>query len=252
MVDHIGQQFGHYRLLRHIGEGSFADVYLGEHKYLEVPAAIKVLRMDMRLNAQNAFLREARIIAHLLHPHIVRVLDFGFHKQTPYLAMEYTSKGTLRVLCPGGTRLPPEQVIDYVKQIASALDFAHGEGVVHRDVKPENLLLNSKGEVILSDFGIAVVQHSLASLSEQKFAGTPLYTAPEQIQNRPCPASDQYAVAIMVYEWLCGKPPFHGALYEILNQHLNEDPPSLCARVPQLPLAVEDAVFGALAKDPAH
>ncbi len=252
MADHIGQQFGHYHLLRHIGEGSFADVYLGEHEYLEILAAIKVLRMDMRLNTQDDFRREARIIAHLQHPHIVRVFDFGFHNQTPYLVMEYTPKGNFRKLHPKGTRLPPEQVIDYVKQVASALDFAHGEGVIHRDVKPENLLLNGKGEVILSDFGIAVVQHSLASLSEQEFAGTPIYTAPEQIQHRPCPASDQYAVAVMVYEWLCGEPPFHGPLYEILNKHLSEAPPSLCARVPQLPPAVEDAVFGALAKEPAQ
>lgn len=250
MEDRIGQQFGHYHLIRHIGKGSFADVYLGEHQYLEVPAAIKVLHVDIGFATQDAFRREARTIAHLQHPHIVRVLDFGFQDQTPYLVMEYTPRGTLRTLYPKGTRLSPEQVIHYVKQIAQALDFAHGEHIIHRDVKPENLLLNDKDGVLLSDFGIAVVQHTLASLSEQKFAGTPLYTAPEQIRHHACPASDQYAVAIMVYEWLCGKPPFQGALYEVLNQHLSQPPPSLCARVPELPLAVDDAIFGALAKDP--
>jgi serine/threonine protein kinase/energy-coupling factor transporter ATP-binding protein EcfA2 len=252
MGDLIGQQLGHYHLLRHIGEGSFADVYLGEHQYLEVPAAIKVLHMHMKADAQDAFRREARTIAHLQHPHIVRVLDFGFQGQMPYLVMEYTPKGTLRTMHPKGTRLLAEQVVRYVKQIALALDFAHGEHVIHRDVKPENLLINSKGEVVLSDFGIAVVQNTLASFTEQKFAGTPTYTAPEQIQHQPCPASDQYSVAIMVYEWLCGKPPFAGSPYEVFVQHLYQDPPSLCARVSGLPTAVDDAVFGALAKDPAR
>nr|MBA2681699.1 protein kinase [Ktedonobacteraceae bacterium] len=250
MSDLVGQRLGHYHLLRHIGEGSFADVYLGEHQYLEMPAAIKVLRMHMKLSAQEAFRREARTIAHLQHPSIVRVLDFGFEDQIPYLVMEYTPNGTLRTVHPKGTRLSPEQVVCYVKQIASALDFAHGEHVIHRDVKPENLLINDRGEVILSDFGIAVVQHTLVSLSERNFAGTPLYTAPEQIQHRPCPASDQYAVAVMVYEWLCGRPPFQGPLYEVLQQHLYQNPPSLCAQVPELPAAVDDVLFGALAKDP--
>src|ERR1700680_364232 len=250
MAERVGQFFGNYQVLRLLGSGAFADVYLAEHRYLEVPAAIKVLYVRMEADTQEQFLREARIIAHLQHPRIVRVLDFGFHDETPYLVMEYTPNGTLRARHPKGTRLSLEQVIHYVKQIAPALDYAHQQRVIHRDVKPENILLNINDEVVLSDFGIAVVQPSKDSLLTQNQAGTPLYMAPEQIQGKPTAASDQYTLGVLVFEWLCGDPPFRGTFFEVLSKHLHEAPPSLCARVPSLPLAVEDAVFGAMAKEP--
>jgi serine/threonine protein kinase len=250
MAERVGQVIGNYQLLRLLGRGAFAEVYLAEHRYLEVPAAIKVLHVHMESDNQEKFRREAHTIAHLQHPHIIRVHDFGFQDQTTYLVMEYTPNGTLRTRHPKGARLPLEQIVAYVKQIASALDYAHQQRVIHRDVKPENMLLTANDEVVLSDFGIAVVQHSLDSLSTQSQAGTPVYMAPEQIQREPCAASDQYAVGVLAYEWLCGEPPFRGSLFEVLSQHLHEPPPSLCARVPSLPAAVEDAVFGALAKDP--
>ena len=252
MADRVGQQLGNYRLLRLLGQGSFAAVYLGEHLYLERPAAIKVLHVQMEPATFESFRREARTIAQLHHPHIVGVYDFGIVAQTPYLVMEYTPHGTLRELYPKGTRLSFEQIITYVKQIASALDYAHEQRVIHRDIKPANLLLNANNEVLLSDFGLSVVEHTLDSLSEQNAAGTPLYMAPEQIQHHPCQESDQYALGVMVYEWLCGEPPFRGPGMALLGQHLHQAPPSLCARLPHLPPVVEDAVFGALAKDPAH
>src|SRR5437588_9219670 len=178
------------------------------------------------------------------------MLDFSFQDQTTLLVMEYTPNGTLRTQHPKGTRLSLEQVVSYVKQIAPALDYAHQQRVIHRDVKPENMLLNTNDEVVLSDFGIAVVQHSLGSLSTQNPAGTPLYMAPEQIKGKPTAASDQYALGVLVYEWLCGEPPFRGSLFEVFSQHLHQAPASLCDRVLSLPTAVEDAVFGALAKEP--
>src|SRR6266446_1164854 len=250
MADHVGQSFGNYQLLRLLGRGAFAEVYLGEHRYLEIPAAIKVLHVRMGPDTHEQFRREARTIAHLQHPHIVRVLDFGFQDQTPFLVMEYTPNGTLRTRHPKGTRLPLEQIVTYVKQIAPALDYAHQQHVIHRDIKPENMLLSAQHEVVLSDFGIAVVQPTMESLSTQNPAGTPLYMAPEQIRGKPCAASDQYALAVVVYEWLCGEPPFRGSLFEVYSQHLDQPPPGLCRRVPQLPPVVEDAVLGALAKDP--
>src|SRR5437764_8740000 len=164
MADRVGQQLGNYRLLRVIGQGAFAEVYLGEHLYLERPAAIKVLHVQMEPKAQEQFHREARTIARLDHPHIVRVLDFGIEDQTPYLVMEYTPNGTLRTQHPKGTRLPFEQIVIYVKQIASALDYPHQQRVINRDVKPDNLLLTAKDEIVLSDFGLAVVQRTLDSL----------------------------------------------------------------------------------------
>ncbi len=250
MGDRVGQQLGHYHLQRLLGRGAFAEVYLAHHRYLEVPAAIKVLQVSMDQEAQEQFQREARTLARLQHPHIVRVLDFGIEGQTPYLVLEYVQGGTLRTRHPKGSRLSLEQVTNYVKQIAPALDYAHQQQVIHRDIKPENLLVSTTGEVLLSDFGIAVVQRTLSSLQTQPPAGTPLYMAPEQIQGHPCAASDQYALGVMVYEWLVGEPPFRGSLFEVYSQHLHQPPPSLRKRLPELPAAVEDAVFGALAKDP--
>lgn len=257
MADLVGQQLGNYRLLRQLGSGAFASVYLGEHLYLERPAAVKILYVQMEPKTREGFLSEARIIARLDHPHIVRVLDFGIEKQIPYLVMEYIPNGTLRTRHPRGTRLSCEQIVSYVKQIASALDYAHEHHVIHCDVKPENMLLNAKGDIVLSDFGIAVVQRTVDTLSGdtlsgQNIAGTPLYMAPEQIMHHPCPASDQYAVAVMVYEWLCGNPPFPGPGLAVFGQHLYQEPPGLCARVPGLPPAVEDTVCGALAKEASH
>lgn len=167
MAERVGEILGNYQLLRLLGRGAFAEVYLAEHRYLEVLAAIKVLHMRMEPDAHEQFRREARTIAHLQHAHIVRVLDFGFQDQTPFLVMEYTPNGTLRTRHPKGTRLPLEQIVHYVKQIASALDYAHQQHVIHRDVKPENMLLSANNEVVLSDFGLSVVQRSLDSLSTQ-------------------------------------------------------------------------------------
>src|SRR5438874_1321287 len=250
MADRVGQILGNYQLLRLLGRGAFAEVYLAEHRYLEVPAAIKVLHVRLESDIHEQFRREARTIAHLQHPHIIRVLDFGFQDQTPYLVLEYIPNGTLRTRHPKGTHLPLEQIVQYVKQIAPALDYAHQQRVIHRDVKPENMLLSANNEVVLSDFGIAVVQRTMDSLKTQSQAGTPIYMAPEQIQGKPCAASDQYALGVLVYEWLCGEPPFVGSLFEVFSQHLHVAPPGLCDRIPSLPPAVEDAVFGALAKEP--
>src|SRR5215831_2264558 len=148
MAERVGQSFGNYQVLRLLGQGAFAEVYLAEHRYLEVPAAIKVLHVRMEPDTHEQFRREARTIAHLRHPHIIRVLDFGFQDQTPFLVMEYTPNGTLRTRYPKGTCLVLEQIVSYVKQIASALDYAHQQHVIHRDVKPENLLLTANDEIV--------------------------------------------------------------------------------------------------------
>src|SRR6266496_1953785 len=250
MIDRVGHSLGNYQLLRLLGRGAFAEVYLAEHHYLEVPAAIKVLHVQMEPETHEQFRREARTIAHLQHPHILHVLEFGTQDQIPYLVMEYAPNGTLRSAHPKGLHLSLEQIVTYVKQIASALDYAHQQRVIHRDVKPENLLLNARHEVVLSDFGIAVVQQTLNSRSTHNHAGTPLYMAPEQLQHQPCAASDEYALGVLVYEWLCGEPPFCGTLFEVLSQHLYHQPPSLRSRRPDLPVAAEDAILKALAKDP--
>jgi WD40 repeat protein len=250
MADRVGQQLGNYRLLRLLGEGGFAEVYLGEHIHLGTSAAIKVLAARLSGEGVERFRQEARIIARLRHPYIVRVLDFDVAQGTPYLVMDYAPSGTLRARYPKGTRLALETLLPYVRQVASALHYAHEQRLVHRDVKPENMLLGPGGEAILSDFGIAIVAETAHMQSTLEVVGTPAYMAPEQLQGHPRPASDQYALGIVIYEWLCGERPFHGTFTEIASQHVLKQPPSLRAKLPDLPPAVERVVMTALAKDP--
>jgi len=121
MTEHLGQQFGNYRVSRLLGQGGFANVYLGEHMYLKSQAAIKVLHVRLARNDLEGFLNEARLVAHLEHPHIVRVLEFGVEENTPFLIMSYAPNGTLRERYSKGTRLPPTTIVSYVKQVAAAL-----------------------------------------------------------------------------------------------------------------------------------
>lgn len=249
-TDRIGQQFGNYRLLRRLGQGGFTQVYLGEHLYLERLAAIKVPLVSMNSNTYKSFRDQARILARLHHPHVVGIHEFGIEGEIPYFVMEYVPNGTLRGWHPRGTRLSLEQIVTYVKQVASALDYVHQESVIHRDVNPNNLLLSAKDEVVLGGFDIAFVHEDIDPLEVLDPAGTPLYMAPEQIEGRPCAASDQYALGVIVYEWLCGEAPFSGPGMAVFAQHLHEPLPSLCTHLPELPPIVEEVVFRSLAKDP--
>ncbi len=249
MADRVGQQLGHYRLVRLLGQGGFADVYLGEHVYLDTQAAIKVLHTQLARDGIEPFRLEAKRVANLEHPHIVRVLDFGIEETTPFLVMSYAPGGTLRQRHPKGTRLPFPLIVQYVKQVADALQYAHEEKFIHCDVKPENLLLGRRNDVLLSDFGIATIVHSTTSLSVHTAIGTVPYMAPEQFQEHPRPASDQYALGVMVYEWLCGDCPFDGSFAEIVAKHLTMPPPPLRGRMPAISGEVEKVVMTALAKD---
>ncbi|MBV9228281.1 MAG: protein kinase, partial [Chloroflexi bacterium] len=246
----VGTQIGNYRLLRLLGEGGFAEVYLGEHSYLGTHAAIKILHTRVAQGDIAQFQQEARLLANLIHPHIVRVLDFGVADHTPYLVMDYAPGGTLRTRHPKGARLPLPTIVEYVKQIAQALQYAHDQKLIHRDVKPENMLIGRNGEILLSDFGIALIAHSSRYQSTKDMAGTITYMAPEQIEAHPRPASDQYSLGIAVYEWLSGNHPFQGSFTEIAIKHSFTPPPSLIEQLPSLSPALEQIVFTALAKDP--
>lgn len=250
MVDRVGQQLGSYRLLRFLGRGNFADIYLGEHIHLNTQAAIKLLHGQLASNDTQAFLTEARMIARLRHPHIIQVLDFGVADVVPFLVMDYAPGGNLRQRHREGTRLPLDTIVSYVKQVAEALQYAHDRKLVHRDIKPENMLLGYNNEVLLSDFGIAVVIANTLSQQAQDTAGTIAYMAPEQIRAQANPASDQYALGIVVYEWLCGERPFHGSFAEIAIKHTITAPPVLREKVPDISPAIEHVVLTALSKDP--
>ncbi len=250
MADRVGQQLGNYRLIHLLGRGNFSEVYLGQHIHLNTQAAIKVLYGQLASHDVAGFLTEARTIARLRHPHIVQVLDFGVEDTTPFLVMDYALNGNLRQRYPKGTQLPLDTVVTYVRQVAEALQYAHQEKLIHRDIKPENMLQGRNNEVLLSDFGIAIMAQSSRQQQAQDTAGTIAYMAPEQLRGKPRPASDQYALGIVVYEWLCGDRPFHGTPPELYSQHLSVSPPPLCERVPAIPTAVEHVVLKALAKDP--
>lgn len=250
MTDHAGRQLGNYRLTRLLGQGGFADVYLGEHIYLKTLAAIKVLHTQLTQDMMGNFLGEAQIIAQLAHPHIVRVLDFGVENKTPFLVMEYAPHGTLRQRHPRAARLPLSLIVSYVKQVAGALQYAHDQRLVHRDVKPENMLLGRENEVLLSDFGIATIAPNSRSLQTQDFSGTILYMAPEQIQGKSRPASDQYSLAIITYEWMTGHCPFQGSFAEVASQQMFAPFPPFQMKYPAIPSDVEQVLKMALAKHP--
>lgn len=250
MNDYISQQLGNYRLIKRLGRGGFADVYLGEHVHLKTQAAVKVLHAVLGNDDIDTFRTEALTVAHLVHPHIIRVLDFDVVNAVPFLVMDYAPKGNLRERYPKGTRVPPNTLLSYVQQVASALQYAHDRNLMHRDVKPENMLIGNDNEILLSDFGTALTAHStLSQNTENTVVGTLSYMAPEQIEGKPRPASDQYALAVVVYEWLSGNKPFRGSHVEIAAQHLSTPPPPLNDPALAIPPAVQQVIQRAMAKD---
>jgi serine/threonine protein kinase len=247
----IDQSIGDYRLLHLLGKGKFGNIYLAEHLHDHTSAAVKVLHIPLTdRNDFRAFLNEARTVR-LRHPHIVPILDFGLSRDDlPYLVMAYAEGGTLRDRYQKGAQLSHETIDTYVQQLASALQYAHDRRIIHRDVKPENMLLRSDGTVQLSDFGIAKISEIASFSSQHNALGTPAYAAPEQSLGKPCPASDQYALAIVVYEWLTGQRPFQGDSLAVMLHHQKDTPPPLRSIRPDVSPQVEQVIFKALAKAP--
>jgi WD40 repeat protein len=252
MIDLAGQQFGNYRLVRRLGFGGFASVYLGQHvRIASQQAAIKILHL-VDVNSQK-FQQEAETTAALVHPHIVRLFDFDIQQGTPFLVMDYAPDGSLLTRHPKGTPIPPPQVVQYVNEIALALQYAHNQHIIHRDIKPENILIGRHGELLLSDFGIAVLSQTGRTTMQEAhgIGGTPYYMAPEMFRGKPEKASDQYSLGVVVYEWLSGKRPFtEGNFIQLGFQHAQEPVPPLREHLPALSARVEAVVMRALAKAP--
>jgi serine/threonine protein kinase/sugar lactone lactonase YvrE len=244
---YVGRTFGSYRLQKLIGKSGFSEVYLGEQRSLGTQAAIKILDTSLNSAEFERFRREAQTIKSLQHPGIARLFDVGIEGDTPFMAMSYAPRGSLKDWYPAGSRLPLETVVSLVNQIAAVLQYAHQRRVVHGNLKPENLLIGPDDEILLSDFGIELVLHNT-----QQPAGNVTYVAPEQLRKKAQPASDQYALAVLAYEWLCGEPPFAGSPAEVAARQLNEPPPSLRGKVSALPAAVEAVFLKALAKEPGQ
>ncbi len=251
MRDLIGQQLGNYRLVRLLGRGGFAEVYLGQHVQIDTQqAAIKVLYLTGV--DPHKFRQEAQTIASLKHPNIIRLFDFSDQQDMPYLVMDYAPNGSLGTHHAAGEKVPLATVVQYIIQIANALQYAHGMHIIHRDIKPDNVLLGSHGELLLSDFSIAVLSKTGRATVNAPggTAGTPYYMAPEMFRGKPDKASDQYALAVMVYQWLSGTLPFsEGDFIQLGYQHAHEPVPPLRDKAPLISEEVEAVVMKALAKD---
>jgi serine/threonine protein kinase len=255
----IGQQVGNYAISQLLGSGGYANVYLGRNIHANnMVVAVKILQGGFGREDARKFLNEAQTLADLKHPHIIRIRDYGtIEEQVPYLIMDYAPHGTLRQKHRSGSQVPLPVVVRYTTQIADALQYAHNQGKIHRDVKPENMLLETSDRILLSDFGLVETAQKSMSLTQSnkavmmnKAAGTPLYMPPEQFSGRFKPESDQYALAIVIYEWIAGHPPFRGSYTALEYQHREKFPPPLSAKNIEVPPAVEEVIMKALVKKP--
>ncbi|MCW5861942.1 MAG: protein kinase [Anaerolineae bacterium] len=244
-----------YEIIEELGHGGFSTVYRAAQPAVRREVAVKVIAARYADDADfiRRFETEAQTIARLEHAHIVPLYDYWREPGGAYLVMRYLRGGNLKTAL-AGRGWPPERVAPLVDQIAAALHVAHRHGIVHRDVKPANILLDIEGDAYLSDFGIAqLLQRNDEPRNPDIFEGTPDYVAPEQAQGMPVsPLSDQYSLGLVVFEALIGRPPFEAdSLHHILNRQLHEQLPSVCAQCPDIPLAVDEVLRQATAKDPA-
>lgn len=254
----IGKKLGDYTILELLGKGGMARVYKGYDEALDRHAAVKVITTDFVATADEAeykerFLREARSIARLRHPNIVGVYQFGELEGLYYMAMLYLDGDDLRVRLKSyaehGKRMPPEEIVKMAREIASALDYAHSEGVIHRDIKPSNIMMTSRGAA-LTDFGLAL---SMAEGTMGDTFGSAHYIAPEQAISsaRAVPQSDLYSLGVVLYEAFAGQVPFDDpSVMSVALKHLNEPPPPPTMYNPDIPDAVEKVLLRVLNKEP--
>jgi serine/threonine-protein kinase len=249
----IGTEVGGYRIVEPLARGATSVVYRAEHVRLGRPAALKLLAPAFgETDFQERFLRESKLAASLDHPSIVPVYDAGEEDGVLYIAMRCIEGSDLKALLLREGRLPLRRALRIVGQIAAALDAAHARGLVHRDVKPANILVAADDRAYLSDFGVVKELASNGTTRTGSFVGTSEYCAPEQIEGRPVDArADVYALACVLYECLAGTPPFHrSSEVAVLNAHLHAPPPRLARAAPELPPALEHVVAKALSKSP--
>ncbi|PFG74413.1 serine/threonine-protein kinase [Tepidiforma thermophila] len=249
---------GRYRLERLLGTGGMAEVWLAEDLRLGRWVAVKALHSALTEaidpEAVAAFEREARVVARLQHPNIVAVYDAGEFAGRRYIVTEYVHGYTLRQLIATQGRLTEREVVRLGRQVASALAYAHAQGVVHGDVKPENILLNEQGVAKLADFGVAeTLGRTLSPAMANDILGTIAYLAPEVIQGeRPSPAADQYALALTLYEAAAGRLPWSGVSpAAVAGQRLAAPAPPLRRFAPGASAALEAVLARGLAIEPA-
>jgi serine/threonine-protein kinase len=254
--DLSGRRLGGYRLVRRLGSGAMADVYLAEQISLGRHVAIKVLRPETLRHpaAVSRFEQEARAAASLVHGHIVQIHEVACIDGVHFLAEEYVAGPSLRAWLDARGPLDPRQALAVLAHVGSALVRAAQQGIVHRDIKPENLLVTPAGDVKVADFGLVrVAGEDLALTQDGMTLGTPLYMSPEQGEGRVVDArSDLYSLGATVYHLLAGRPPFTGpSAIAVLMAHIKEPPPPLATRRPDLPAGLCRIVDRLLEKEPA-
>ena len=252
----IGQLFdGRYLIESQLGSGGMADVYLATDQSLGRKVAIKILsdRYARDAGFVERFRREAAAAAGLRHPNIVTVYDRGEAMGTSYIAMEYLDGPTLKEEITRRAPLPEPEAINYATQALAALDAAHRQGVVHRDIKPHNMVLTDEGRLKVTDFGIARAANTQQMTEVGSIVGTAQYLSPEQARGLPVgPQSDIYSMGVVLYEMLCGDLPFTGdSAVDIAMKQVSDPPPPLHSRNRLVSPAMEQVVMRALAKDPA-
>ena len=192
----IGTKFGQYEITEEIGKGGMATVYRAYHKNMDRHVAVKLIRPSILRDqiVRDRFQREAKLIAKLEHPHLLPVHDFDGEHDPPYIVMRFLEGGTLKQVMAAG-ELPEEETLYLLRQVASALDYAHRQGIVHRDLKPSNIMVDTEGNAFIADFGIARVEDVGEDLTETGAAvGTPGYMAPEQAKENVCPLRRVFAI----------------------------------------------------------
>jgi eukaryotic-like serine/threonine-protein kinase len=256
---------GRYQIIRRIGRGGMGDVWLCDDPRLHRQVAIKTLPAQSQQDREfsQRFEREAQASAALGHPHILPIYDYG-EQPTPngqvvtYIVMPYVSGGSLTERIAAyqtkQTLMPPQEAIAYLSQAAEAIDYAHAQGIIHRDIKPGNMLLRDDRWLLLTDFGIAHILSSAENLTQTGVGiGTPEYMAPEQAEGRAEAASDIYSLAVLAYYLFTGRLPFNAETsYATTIQHMTMPPPPLRQFNPVLPPAFETALLRGLAKQPAE
>lgn len=257
----VGKTFNGYTVTRYIARGGMGVVYEASQISLDRPVAIKFLfpYLSDDPTFRDRFQREARAIARLNHSNIVRVLDFGYEDSLHYMVMDLIDAESLRARLvrarDEGMTLQLQTTLTILRQIASALTYAHGLGLVHRDVKPGNILLARTGQAYLADFGVVKIVGDSQITSTGALVGTPDYMAPEQSSGAVDigPASDQYSLAVVAYEMLTARVPFQAPTpVAVMHKHMVEPPPPPRTIAPWIPLAAEQVLLRALAKDPSQ
>lgn len=256
MTDLTGTQLNDYRVLRRLGRGAMAEVYLAEQQSLARQVALKVLSSELAAQSSyvERFKQEARSAAALVHANIVQVYEVGQSGGSHFIAQEYVAGQNLAEWMHRHGQVEPGRVLDILRQVAAALTKAHERGIVHRDVKPENIMLARSGEVKVADFGLARATTDETNRTQAGVTmGTPLYMSPEQIEGRAIDSrSDIYALGVTAYHMLAGEPPFQGETpLSVAVQHLNKTPPPLSERAPDAPPALVALVERMMAKQPA-